>query len=216
MVIYAHRQTCGRGRFNRVWVSENRDNLYFTIVLKPCKKLDTGMPIANLTQYMSVILCEILEEYGVSPQIKWPNDVLVDGKKIAGILAESSIKGGELQGIALGVGINLNSSEEEIAKIDQKATSLGLELKKKIDKESFLREIISRLFKRYDEFLSIGFEMIKDNYIQRCSFLGSQITIKELGTSFDAIAESILDDGSLCVKTDKTTKTIKTGDILLG
>lgn len=215
-IIFAHRQTNGRGRFNRVWESDNSENLYFTIVLKPCTELDSGLPFANLTQYMSVILCQILEKYGTAPQIKWPNDVLIDGKKISGILAETSIKSGKLEGLVLGVGFNLNSSAEEIAKIDQKATSLNLEIDKKVDKELFLREIVSRFFEKYDEFLSTGFIMIKNDYTQRCSFLGSQITVKELGTSVDAIAESILDDGSLRVKTNDTTKTLKTGDILLG
>lgn len=215
-VIFAHRQTNGRGRFNRIWVSDNSDNLYFSIALKPCTELNTVLPLANLTQYMSVVLCQILETYGASAQIKWPNDVLIDGKKIAGILAETSIKSSKLEGLVLGVGINLNSTEEEIAKIDQKATSLNLEIDKKVDKELFLREIISRFFERYDEFLSTGFNMIKNDYTQRCSFLGSQITVKEPGTSLNAIAESILDDGSLRVKTNDTTKTLKTGDILLG
>lgn len=215
-VIFAQKQTCARGRFNRKWVSDNCENLYFSIVLKPDKNLQTKLPLANLTQYMSVIICEVLELYKVKPQIKWPNDVLIDGKKIAGILAESSIKGGELNGIVIGVGINLNSTPQELLKIDQKATSLNLETNKKIDKELFLREIIDKFFEKYEKFLSIGFEMIKNDYTQKCSFLGSKIKIKEFDSSFDAIAKNILDDGTLCVKLNDQTKTLKTGDILLG
>jgi len=228
-VVFANTQTQGRGRFKRTWISENCDNLYFSIILKPTENLQNDLPLANLTQYMSLILCELIDSYGIKSQIKWPNDVLVDNKKIAGILAESSIKKGLLQGIVLGVGINLNSKPEDIAKIDQKATSLNIEinnlaqntpiessLQKKIDKELFLREIISRFFDKYDDFLSMGFTMIKNNYTQKCSFLGSTITIKEPDSSYDVIADSVLDDGTLCVKIGNNKKIIKTGDILLG
>ena len=85
-VIYAGTQTAGRGRLNRKWASNEGDNLYATIVLKPSDEIKEVY--SNLTQYLSVILAEVLEEYNVVPKIKWPNDVRINGKKISGILAE--------------------------------------------------------------------------------------------------------------------------------
>ena len=114
--VYCNTQTNGKGRLERTWVSNNENNLYLTIVLKPENE---KFPYINLTQYLCVITCKILEEYGVEPQIKWPNDILINGKKIAGILAQTSTIGSKIKGIALGIGINLNSSKEEMGNIDK-------------------------------------------------------------------------------------------------
>lgn len=214
-VIFAGRQTQGRGRFNRVWESDNPENLYFSLVLKPCSSLNNNLPLANLTQYMSLVLSEVLDTYGVNSSIKWPNDVLVDGKKIAGILAETSIKKGVLQGLVIGVGVNLNSTLQDIEKITQSATSLNLEIAKKTDKEVFLRQVTEKFFDNYDRFLSEGFTLIKSDYTQKCSFIGSQILIKEPDLEYAAFAESINDDGTLKIKVKNEIKNITTGDVIL-
>jgi BirA family biotin operon repressor/biotin-[acetyl-CoA-carboxylase] ligase len=212
-VIFTEKQTQGRGRFDRVWVSDNSGNLYFSVVLKPADVIDNKLPLANLTQYMSLILCQVLDSYGVKAQIKWPNDVLVGGKKIAGILAETSIKGAALKGLVLGVGVNLNSSREEIDSINQPATSLNLESNQHIDKKVFLEAVAGKFFAKYDEFLTSGFAMIKDEYTKRCFFLGSQIKINEANQSYEAIAQGINDDGTLNINTNGVQKNISVGDI---
>ena len=125
-LIYANYQTAGRGRLNRKWNSNFGKNLYASFVLKPSKELKEVY--SNLTQYLSLVLAEVFEEYQLIPTIKWPNDVRINGKKISGILAESIIERGELKGIVLGFGVNLNCSQEDIDKIDQPATSLNLEI----------------------------------------------------------------------------------------
>jgi BirA family biotin operon repressor/biotin-[acetyl-CoA-carboxylase] ligase len=94
--------------------------------------------------------------------IKAPNDVLVNGKKVAGILAESITKGNKLKGIVLGIGINLNSAAENLQTIDQPATSVSLELGQKINKQEFMQKLIENFFANYDEFLKKGFEYIKN------------------------------------------------------
>lgn len=212
-VIFADRQTQGRGRFDRVWQSENTSNLYFSIILKPTNVIDKKLPLSNLTQYMSLILCKVLDSYGVKTQIKWPNDVLISGKKIAGILAEASTQGQTFKGIVIGVGINLNSTEEEIETINQPATSLNLESGQNIDKNAFLKQIIESFFENYEEFLTSGFSLIKKEYVQRCFFIGSKIKINELNQSYYAIANSINDDGTLNVKIADKAKNISIGDI---
>lgn len=214
-VIVANIQKRGKGRLGRVWISDNPENLYFTIVLKSPKNLKVKLPFVNPTQYMAVIICETLESYGVKPQIKWPNDVLVDGKKISGILAEAFIKADDLPRIVLGVGVNLNSTPEEIEKIDQKATSLNLELNKKIDKKLFLDKLLENFFEKYDEFLLQGFPLIKEDYIQRSPFIGKEVTISSLNSNFNAVAESILDDGSLRIKIGDEFKNLNAGDLTL-
>jgi BirA family biotin operon repressor/biotin-[acetyl-CoA-carboxylase] ligase len=213
-VIFADRQTQGRGRFDRVWESGNNSNLYFSIVLKPTNSIDKNLPLANLTQYMSLVLCRVLDSYGVQSQIKWPNDVLIEGKKVAGILAETSIKGQIFKGLVVGVGVNLNSTKEEIRNINQPATSLNLELGQDIDKRIFFNCLIEAFFEGYDEFLESGFALIKNDYVQKCFFIGSQIKINEISQSYDAMANGINDDGTLNIKIDETEKNISVGDIL--
>ena len=79
-VIYTYNQTSGRGRLNRTWINTGADNIYASIVLKPSDKMAETYP--NLTQYLCVVLAETFEEYGVSPKIKWPNDIQINSKKI--------------------------------------------------------------------------------------------------------------------------------------
>lgn len=162
VVVATDLQTNGYGRFERSWVGLGAENIYMTFVLKPSDKI---LPIhANLTQYLSVVLCKKLESMGLSPQIKWPNDVLLNEKKVCGILAETVLKGGTLRGIALGIGVNLNASAEDLAQIDRPATSLDIELGHAVSKQEFRQDFINKFFEGYDKFLSGGFESIRADY----------------------------------------------------
>lgn len=168
VIVATDLQTNGYGRFERSWVGLGPENIYMTFVLKPSDKL---LPIhANLTQYLSVILCQKLESMGLSPQIKWPNDVLLGGKKVCGILAETVLKTGSLRGIALGIGVNLNASPEAIGQIDRPATSLDIELGHAVSKQEFRQDFIEKFFAGYDKFLNDGFESIRADY-ERLSLL---------------------------------------------
>ena len=99
-IIHAAIQTAGRGRLQRTWVNLGEGNLFMSFVLKPSNSFNEIY--SNLTQYLSVVLCYVLEEYGLKPQIKWPNDVLINGKKIAGILSETVMQGSNFKGLVLG------------------------------------------------------------------------------------------------------------------
>ncbi len=214
-VIYAKRQTKGHGRFERKWISSNTDNLYTSIILKPRLKLDENCILANLTQYLCVILAETFEKYGVKASIKWPNDILVNNKIISGILAQTSVKNGELQGIVLGVGINLNMTKEELENIDQPATSLNIETGNDIDKKDFSKKLFDTFFKEYDEFLQKGFSLIKSRYCSRCDFISKEICVKNLDEKRIGIAQEINDDGSLKIKFNdrNNSETIRIGDL---
>lgn len=211
-VIRAIKQTKGHGRYNRKWISDESSNLYMTIVLKPSNT--ENYPFPNLTQYLSVVLSQVLEnDYGINASIKWPNDILVDGAKISGILAESFAESGKIKGIALGVGLNINLKKETIELIDQKATSMAVLKNNNFDADEVLHKICNSFFENYDEFIQKGFEFIKDEYIKRCSFLGKQITIREENKQYTA--QSIDNNGLLIVKDNfnKESKII-TGDVL--
>ena len=213
-IIRARTQTNGYGRFKRKWLSDDYDNLYFSIVLKPSENLDNTLPLPNLTQYMSVIIAELIEKYGLTPEIKWPNDVKINCKKVSGILSETSIRGNKLNGIVIGVGINLNTKRDVLSKIDQPATSISLELKKETDPDIFLRSLLNAFFDEYDTFMEKGFNLIKERYTSKCSFLGKEILIKNFDKEQRATAAQINNDGSLLIDDKGRKSVVLVGDIL--
>lgn len=174
-IVYANNQTAGRGRFHRTWTDLGAENIYMTFVLKPSDTIKCVY--SNLTQYLSVCLCKELEELGLKTQIKWPNDVLLNGHKVCGILAETVVKGGKLKGIALGIGVNLNASRVDLSQIDRPATSVNLELWENVNRDDFMKKLLDRFFAGYDEFLNRGFRLIKEDYLKRAVFLGENVKI---------------------------------------
>ena len=212
-VIYTPHQHCGRGRYNRKWICDDTENLYMSIVLKPEKK---SFPFPNLTQYLSVILCKVLEEnFGINPSIKWPNDILVDGYKISGILAETGMSNNRIDGVVLGLGLNVNLKQETIDKIDQKATSIFVLKKRNYDIEKVVKMICEKFFFEYEKFIDSGFGYIKYEYIKRCDFLGQKISVREAEVVRNYYAKSIDDDGLLVVLDEQNNECrIITGDVL--
>lgn len=212
-IIYAPHQTAGRGRYKRKWIFDETENLYMSIVLKPDKN---SFPYANLTQYLSVVLCKFLEKnFDLTPEIKWPNDILVNGAKISGILAESCMQNNQIKAVILGLGLNVNLQRHTIEKIDQRATSLSVLKGQNFDCEKILRGICDIFFESYDEFAGKGFAFIKEDYIERCGFLGKNITIREDEIKKNYFAKAIDDEGLLIVNGEFNNECkIITGDVL--
>ena len=231
-VICADKQTNGHGRFDRVWVDLGSENVFMSIVLKPSGSFQPVF--TNITQYFSVVLAELLEEYGLDAQIKWPNDVLIDGKKIAGILCETVIQGSNFKGLVLGAGINLNASQEDVLRIkDKDATALNLEICNKlsssadlsnlisyredgccVDKKVFLDKLLNKFFENYDEFLQEGFMMIKDKYVKKACFLNKEISVQVFNDKKTGFAKQITDFGELVLENDNREFILTMGDIL--
>ena len=213
-IVFAPHQNSGRGRFDRHWVCDDSENIYMSIILKP--KNVTNYPFSNLTQYLSIVVCKVLErEFSLKPSIKWPNDILVENAKISGILAESSVVKNKIEGIVLGLGLNVNLRKETLDNIDQNATSIGVLMGQQYDVEKILRKICDEFFENYDAFVRGGFEYIKTEYINRCGFLGKNILIREAGEKKPYFAKSIDDEG-LLVAVDELNNECKiiTGDVL--
>ena len=213
-IVFAPHQTSGRGRFDRHWVCDDSGNIYMSIILKP--ENVTNYPFPNLTQYLSVVVCKVLErEFSLKPSIKWPNDILVENAKISGILAESCMLNNKIEGVVLGLGLNVNLKKETLDNIDQKATSIGVLTGQQYDVEKILRKICDEFFENYEAFVKGGFEYIKNEYINRCGFLGKNILIREAGEKKTYFAKSIDDEG-LLVAIDEYSKECKiiTGDVL--
>jgi BirA family biotin operon repressor/biotin-[acetyl-CoA-carboxylase] ligase len=199
-VIVAERQTGGYGRLGRRWVSHNPDNIYMSLILKYADAHEIPTALTGLTQYMSVTLCELLLEYGVSASIKWPNDVRVGGAKIAGLLGEASFQGDRLMGYVLGCGVNLNIHEKDLASIDQRATSLNLLLGAAVERDRFLDRLLERFFTGYEGFLEGGFPTIRPTYEEKCDFLGKQVVVKSVDGEYRGTAKSFTERGELVLE----------------
>ncbi len=161
-VVSADVQTEGHGQFERKWysTSENGGNIYISIVLKP----QNIAHLNELTRYASYIGAKTIEEYGIDAHFKFPNDILIKGKKIAGILAESVFIGQEFKGVIVGIGINLNLNADDVKNIDIPATSLFIETGKNVNKDEFLESLLKNFEDEYENFLEYG---LKDTVAER-------------------------------------------------
>lgn len=142
-LILADEQTEGKGRFQRKWFSPKNEALYFSLILKRIRKIE-NLPFINLISALAIF--DTIEEItGLKADLKWPNDVYINKKKLSGILIESIFKTMRLSGIIVGIGVNVNVKKfpEELC---SKATSLYLELNKEVDKFLFLKFWIKNFF----------------------------------------------------------------------
>ena len=143
-VIVAEEQTGGRGRYERQWVSEP-GNLYFSVVLRPSLK---GLPYISVISGVAVAHA-VKKSLGLKPTIKWPNDVRIGGKKLCGILVESSLQDKTVLYAIVGIGVNIALDPSKTAGLPEIATSLNIEAGKPTDREEILRHLLQELDKLY-------------------------------------------------------------------
>jgi len=213
-IVAAEIQTGGKGRLDRSWVSTFPGNIYVSFVLKPEGR--GPCPLASISQYLALVVCEILEGRKVRPSLKWPNDVLVGDRKIAGILAQSNFFGDRLEGLVLGVGINLNLEDQDLRSIGRPAASLNLLTGAPVDRDRFLEELAARFFGGYDDFLAEGFPSIIEAYQARCLFLGKPIRVVLPDREVMGTALGFSEDGRLILENGLGRKEIiSAGDVRL-
>jgi BirA family biotin operon repressor/biotin-[acetyl-CoA-carboxylase] ligase len=158
MIITADGQTAGRGQFNRKWVSPPEENIYATFVFF----MDMGRAdVVNIPQVLAISLIKVLGDLGVNAKIKWPNDILISGKKVGGILCETSTIENKL-GVVLGIGINVNMEAAWFEKIDQPATSIAAEKGSYIQKEEFFQTFSEIFIGNLEFFLANGFSSFEE------------------------------------------------------
>lgn len=211
LCIVADRQTSGRGRHGRVWISEKDAGLYFSLILRPQIEM-RFLPLITLMS--AVAISETLKSLGLNPDIKWVNDIHINGKKICGVLAETTetVKG---LSVVVGIGINLKSSNfpPEISEI---ATSFEAELGKICDKEILL-EKLTHFLQTYYEILKNenGAEKIRLEWVARSSYaFGKSVkAVLENETIFGTTC-GIEENGALRVETETgEIRVINAGDV---
>nr|2DVE_A Chain A, Biotin Protein Ligase [Pyrococcus horikoshii]2DVE_B Chain B, Biotin Protein Ligase [Pyrococcus horikoshii]2E10_A Chain A, Biotin Protein Ligase [Pyrococcus horikoshii OT3]2E10_B Chain B, Biotin Protein Ligase [Pyrococcus horikoshii OT3] len=197
-VIVADKQTMGHGRLNAKWESPE-GGLWLSIVLSP-KVPQKDLPKIVFLGAVGVV--ETLKEFSIDGRIKWPNDVLVNYKKIAGVLVE-----GKGDKIVLGIGLNVNN------KVPNGATSMKLELGSEVPLLSVFRSLITNLDRLYLNFLKNPMDIL--NLVRDNMILGVRVKILGDG-SFEGIAEDIDDFGRLIIRLDSgEVKKVIYGDVSL-
>lgn len=215
--VVADSQTSGRGRGGRSWYSL-QGNLFLTLILKPNIPFSKNSAHSAMTHYTGVTLCLLLEKMGLKPEIKWPNDVLIERKKIAGILAESIPMPMGRLGIVLGLGVNLNMRDSDLETIDQPAISLTqlLPPNKRPSRDRFLRQYLNLFFEQYDLFFKKGFPMIASTYDSFLLYKGERVRLQtEHSLTFGTI-KGVGPDGALyLVGDDNKLREYYVGDVWL-
>ena len=189
--VTAEEQTAGRGRFKRHWVSPRGENIYATLLLNV--PLGSGY-IANLGQIMAFACAKVLRGMGFEAQLKWPNDVLIYGKKIAGVLTETVTQGEDI-GVIIGIGINVNMASFEA--IDIPATSLLQLSQKKWDRQELTELLMSHFLKDLEILMKSGFAPFQVPFENLLAYKGQEISCRDGTQTIKGICHAITQDGRL-------------------
>lgn len=213
-VVISDRQTAGRGRQGREWLSP-RGGVYLSVILKPDIHL---REISKITLLSAVSLSETVEKMAnLRTSLKWPNDILINNKKVSGILCESAICGEVLHFIVVGIGVNLNNKMMSISpSLLYPATSISEEAGKKISRKKFIEEFLFDFDKNYLYFKENGFAAIREKWKRKNSTLNKNITILDGAQKIIGRAMDISEEGFLILKDKKgEIRKITTGDVVI-
>jgi len=213
-IVAADTQTAGRGRQGRRWSSPPGVNLYTSILLKPPA---ATAPAAILTQAASLAIRDTVRAAGV-PQawIKWPNDVLVEQRKLAGVLTECRLAGGHPEALVIGMGVNLNMSTAALAAIGQPATSLAVETGQPVNREAFCQQLHTRLLANLEELATAGTTALHARWVAASRLPGQLVTLVLPGGDVCGTVTDFGYDGSLFLRlADGSTRAYHAGEVSL-
>ncbi|MEW9669797.1 biotin--[acetyl-CoA-carboxylase] ligase [Ammoniphilus sp. 3BR4] len=210
-LVIADHQEGGKGRLGRVWHSPPGSGVSMSILLRPKLELHRCPQLTLLTAV--AIVEAIREETELPVQIKWPNDILLNGKKICGILTELNAESDCINYLIIGVGINVNtpSFPEELSGI---ATSLMLEKKEPIRRVKLIQNLLQKLEELYELYLEEGFAPIKSRWESHAISIGKNLIIRQMSGTMTGFALGIDDQGVLLVqKDDGSVEKVYSADI---
>ena len=211
-VVSAEIQTRGRGRQGRSWVMNEGKALAFSVVLRPKVHADEA---AKFTLAAAVGVARCIEDYRLKPQIKWPNDLLLKGKKVCGILTEMGPKKDKLPSLILGIGINLHQGNGDFPKeLRKTAASLFPEGGQKPDRTAFFQRLLLRLEEACHWVSEGRFQKVLVEWRKRSAISGCQIKVSQAHHCFYGQAVDVDEKGALLVRTDQgMVERITAGDV---
>ena len=211
-VVIADHQTEGRGRLGRTWQAESGSSLLFSVILRPTFSMDKiGLPpffaavgIANAVETITGLHCEC----------KWPNDILLRGKKCCGVLLESTSQQCTLDYAIMGIGLNVNQ-KIFLGDLAGKATSLYCESGLEFDRRNVFCQILSSLESYYPQVCKGDFNTVLMEWKARATIFGKRITLRQVADSIDGIAVGLSVDGGLVVETESGQRVWYAGDVII-
>ena len=201
VVVFAESQTKGRGRLGRKWMSPTHKGLWFSILLRPelTPQETTQLTVASATALRRAIK----NVAGISAEIKWPNDLLIGGKEVVGILTEMSAEVDRVRHVILGIGVDVNQDATEFpVELRKIATSLKIEAGEEICRAELATEILRELDFDYARICGGKFAQVADEWETGCLTIGKNVSVQMGWRQIRGCAEALDDDGALLVRTE--------------
>ena len=210
--VAAESQTSGRGRRGRTWLSPSGQGLCLSIILRP--------PLApaqapQITLMAAVAIARTLEAWGVQANIKWPNDILVEDRKIAGILTEISTEMDQVDWVVVGLGLNVNTPAHKIpSAIRGQATSVQIQKGHPLSRTELLCDLLHSFETCYEQLKAEGFGPIMKQWRRMSDIIGQQVFVDVMGTRHRGTVAAVDDDGVLILEDEEgRTRRIFSGDV---
>ncbi|HHY87175.1 MAG TPA: biotin--[acetyl-CoA-carboxylase] ligase [Verrucomicrobia bacterium] len=215
VAVFAEAQTRGRGRLGRQWISPARQGIWCSVLLRPDLRPQqaTQLTVAAAAS----LVAAIRSQTGLKPEIKWPNDILVNGRKLAGILTELSAELDHIRYVILGIGVDVNVEAEAFpADLRRTATSLAIETGERVSRPELAVAILRELDRNYRRIAAGEFEGVADEWEASCTTIGREVTIRIGDRRVRGRAESLGEDGALLLRTEHgRIEPITGGDVTL-
>jgi BirA family transcriptional regulator, biotin operon repressor / biotin---[acetyl-CoA-carboxylase] ligase len=200
VAVFAEAQTRGRGRLGRQWLSPPRKGLWFSVLLRPDLRPQaaTQLTVAAATALWRAIR----DQTGLTPEIKWPNDILIKGRKVAGVLTELSAELDHIKHVILGIGLDVNLSTKDFpVELRGVATSLKAETGRHFQRAELAAAILRELDRDYERIRAHRFPEVADEWQEHCATLGRRVAIHVGDRVLQGLAEALDDDGALLLRT---------------
>ncbi|MFC0271630.1 biotin--[acetyl-CoA-carboxylase] ligase [Metabacillus herbersteinensis] len=200
-IVVSEQQSSGRGRLSRVWYSPKHTGIWMSLILRPQIPLSQT---PQLTLLAAVAIVQAIEEVTtLKPDIKWPNDILVNGKKLVGILTELQAEADRVHSVIIGMGINVNHDQDHFpTDLQDIATSIAIEAGEKADRAELIQQILLKFEVLYNLYLSKGFKPIKLLWESYAISLNKTVVARTLHGSLTGKAIGINEDGVLLLETE--------------
>jgi BirA family transcriptional regulator, biotin operon repressor / biotin---[acetyl-CoA-carboxylase] ligase len=209
-VVFAEYQTAGRGRLGRTWESESGSNLLFSTIIRPALDIHK---VGLLPFFAAAGVALALETVSHERcECKWPNDVLLNGKKCCGILMESSFQHNVLEYAVIGIGINVNQKIFN-AHFKDSTTSLCLEYEREFDRRVVFQQVMTSLELLYTEVRAGKFTMTLNQWKSRTTMFGKHVTVTQSSEPIHGKALALSADGGLVIATDNGQRIFYAGDV---
>lgn len=209
-VVVTDFQTQGKGRMGRRWQAAPGTSLLFSTVLRPPLTHEVA---GLLTFFSAVSVARAIEhETNLAVECKWPNDLLVQGRKVCGILLENSFEKESLAYSVAGVGLNVLQRDFDPS-LEKKATSIAREAVGKVDRTKLLRRILTEMDVSYNDVCVRQFASILDEWKSRCTMFGKPVTVMQHDTEVKGSAVGLSPEGGLILKTPQGMHTVFAGDV---